>query len=186
MGKTLALSIDSRRKFALFGHSMGALVAFEATQYLRKNNLPQPQFIVVSGHRAPHQPLVRERLHELPDLEFDKKVAQYKATNTEIIEDSDVMAFFRPYLRRDFKSCETYNYLETPPLDCPLLCIGGYDDPDVSADDLHKWSHHTSKFLGVHIANGGHFYLFDSIPEVVNLLTTIMKSLNIYSLNSTQ
>ncbi len=153
--------------FCIFGHSMGALVAFETARCLRRMSKPMPELIFASAHRPPHQPMDRELLHTLPDHLFDERLAHYSGTPDEILGNAEMMDFVRPTLRRDFKACETYCFKEGEPLDVRLLSIGGEEDKEVPTADLQGWGKHTHRFLGTRILPGGHFYFRNAFQELI-------------------
>lgn len=169
MGARIASQISSETKpYALFGHSMGALMAFEAVRALIKRKARLPRLMIVSAHRAPHQPLDRRMLHPLSDNDFDAELATYSGTPKEVLENSEMMDFVRPTLRRDFRACETYRYSEDTALPVPLASIGGIDDPEVSAEDLEAWARHSRHFLGSRTLPGGHFYFQNALSSMTS------------------
>ncbi|MCY1708685.1 thioesterase II family protein [Pannonibacter sp. SL95] len=148
--------------FAVFGHSMGALVAFEAARCLRSLGKRKPDFLILSSHRAPHLPLARPPLHLLSNKEFDDAIATYSGTPEEILKEQEMMDLIRPTLRRDFAACETYEFEHQEQLDIPVICMGGRGDKEVSEEDLDAWSIHTRTYLGSKLFPGGHFYFNDA------------------------
>lgn len=153
--------------FAIFGHSMGALAAFETARALRRMGAAPPRLLVLSAHRAPHLDLRRDALHRLDDAAFDARLARYSATPAEVLGNAEMMDLFRPILRRDFAACETYRMAAEPPLDIPALCLGGEDDPDVPQGDLAAWSCHFRTAPITRLLPGGHFYFRDDLPALV-------------------
>src|SRR3954469_937665 len=80
------------RPFAFFGHSMGALIAFELTRELRRRALPLPAHLFVSARRAPHLPARKRALHALPDDEFDADLRALDGTRAAVLADRELMA----------------------------------------------------------------------------------------------
>ncbi len=123
------------KPFAFFGHSMGGLVAFELARHLRKNDLPQPITLFVSGCGAPHLPDPHPTIHTLPDAEFLNALRQFNGIPPELLRLPDAMELLLPTLRADFEAVESYVYNSNePPLDCPIIAFGGLDDPRVSRE----------------------------------------------------
>ncbi|WP_166461997.1 thioesterase II family protein [Paracoccus alkanivorans] len=164
--------------FAIFGHSMGALVAFETACHLRRMRAPMPRLLILSAHRAPHLPSRRDALHMLPDADFDARLATYSGTPDEVLQDAEMMELFRPLLRRDFAACENYRLTSGPPLDIPALCLGGTEDPDIPPEDLSAWSQHFTRLPGLGLLPGGHFYFRDSFPAQVMHIKGALWGLN--------
>lgn len=146
--------------YALFGHSLGALTAFELARQLRRMNQPAPVQLLISARRAPHLPEADGPLHTLPRDVFLARVQQrYNAIPALILQDAELLELFWPTLRADFTVLETYEYSGDAPLDCPLAAFGGQDDARVTAESLSAWRSHTTNTFTLEFFDGGHFYL---------------------------
>jgi len=149
----------AQKPFALFGHSMGALLAFELTRTLRRQNGPMPLFLFLSAHRAAHLPLRRQPLHGLPDPEFIQAVRRFGGTPDGVFEHKALLALTLPVLRADFTLCDHYRFVPEAPLNCPLLLYAGRYDTEVSPQEVEAWSKHTTQTSRLQIFPGGHFFL---------------------------
>lgn len=147
--------------FALFGHSMGAHVAFEVARALEREGL-RPRHLVVSGNRAPSLPFPRPRIHHLPDARILAEFARLGGTPREVLDDPQLMALLLPILRADLALCETYAYEAGPPLECPINAWGGARDPDVPVAALEAWRDETRGPFTLRLFDGGHFFLQES------------------------
>ena len=147
------------KPFGFFGHSMGALIAFELARYLRRLGMPLPEKLLLSAHRAPHLPTTGKVLHALPESEFIEELRSLNGTPEEIIANSELMQLLIPVLRADFKACETYTFRFEPPLNCPISVFGGMEDQNVSRDDLEAWKMHTESSFALHLLPGDHFFI---------------------------
>jgi len=153
--------------FALFGHSMGALAAFELARELRRRGRPGPVRLLVSGARAPHRPNPDPPVRHLPDAEFVAEVCRrYDAIPGAVLENPELVQLVLPSLKADFTLVETYAYAEEPPLGCPISCFGGLDDERVSREDLEAWSGYTTASFGLRMFPGGHFFLHSDEESV--------------------
>lgn len=147
------------RPFAFFGHSMGALIAFETARHLiRRQNLA-PAYLLVSGHRAPQLPDPHPQIHRLPDADFLQEIAALGGTPREVLAHGELMGLMLPALRADFTLAETYRLTPGDPLDVPVSAYGGLADPEVSRADLAAWRAQTSSTFSVRMFPGDHFYL---------------------------
>jgi medium-chain acyl-[acyl-carrier-protein] hydrolase len=156
--------------YALFGHSMGALLAFEVAREMRRRGGPAPTCLIASGHRAPHLPDRDPPIHALPDEEFVEELRDYGGTPEQVLAEPELMELLIPLLRADFSVCETYQHQEEAPLDCPLWALGGTDDERVTQDELEAWCAHTrGEFRAVHMP-GGHFFLNEQRAEVLAIV----------------
>jgi len=147
------------RPFAFFGHSLGALIAFELTRELRRRNDQLPLQLIVSGSDAPQRRLTDKPVHALPDAEFIENLRQLDRTPSEVLANQELISLLLPMLRADFAVLETYDYVEEPPLGCPILVVGGQQDERVRPDSLQGWADQTSEGFSLEMLPGGHFFL---------------------------
>jgi surfactin synthase thioesterase subunit len=157
-------------RFAFYGHSLGAVVAFEMARKIRRQGGQGPIRLLVSAHTAPQVGLSRPPFHTLPDKEFVDALRRLAGTPQEALENEDLMGLMMAALRADFEVDETYSYEEGPPLECPISAFGGIDDPDVSQADLEAWRTQTSQQFSLHMMEGDHFFIFRS-PEFLARLS---------------
>jgi surfactin synthase thioesterase subunit len=167
------LSQLADKPFFFFGHSLGALVAFELARALQQDGLPLPFHLVASGMCAPHLRSRDEQLHLMPDDELLEKIAEYNGTPRALLQDRELMRFFLPQLRADFAICETYEYVSGTRLNCPVTALGGQHDPNVSADELLAWSVHTAAPFRQQLFDGDHFFIHPCQQAVLGLLGPI-------------
>jgi medium-chain acyl-[acyl-carrier-protein] hydrolase len=147
------------RPYAFFGHSMGALIAFELARHLRREHDKQPARLFISGRRAPQLPSTSAPVHDLPEQEFMRELRRLNGTPEEVLAEPELMELMLPLLRADFAVVDTYEYAPEPPLDCPVRAYGGLRDREVSREQLEGWSMHTNADFGVRMLPGDHFYL---------------------------
>jgi medium-chain acyl-[acyl-carrier-protein] hydrolase len=160
------------RPFAFFGHSMGALLAFEVCRELRRRFLPMPTRLLISARPAPHLPSRTEPVSQLPDAEFTELVAALNGTPGEVYTRSSAFAAFIPTLRADFSIIETYHYQPEPPLDIPIAVFGGEQDPVASTAELQAWQVHSTAGCRVRTFSGDHFYLIPAREQLIAELAT--------------
>lgn len=147
------------KPFAFFGHSMGALIAFELIRQLQKNYSITPLHLFVSGRRAPQLPDSRPPIHALPTPEFLRELRHYNGTDEAVLNNAELMELLVPILRADFELLETYVYEESPALDCPIAAFGGLEDNKVNIAQLDAWAELTAKSFSRQMFPGGHFFL---------------------------
>jgi medium-chain acyl-[acyl-carrier-protein] hydrolase len=158
------------RPFAVFGHSLGALVAFEVTRALRRQGSPGPSSLWVAGAEAPQTRLVRRRLHELADDELVEALREYNGTPPELLEDRDMMRLLMPGLRADFALDECYAYRPEPPLDLPIHVLLGDHDPHVDPERAAGWALESTRPLRRHDYDGDHFFVHGHRDPIAALL----------------
>lgn len=165
-----ALAEVSRRPYALFGHSMGALAAFEMSHQLASCGASLPILLIVSGHGSPSVASTDRPVHASSDDEFLGRLRELKATPPEVLETPELLELMIPMLRADFRAAETYVPVNRPKLDIPIVAYGGLSDPDVSRDQLLAWADETTVRCTVRMFPGDHFFLRTARDKVVTTL----------------
>ena len=154
------VSEEVRPPYALFGHSMGALVGFELCRELRRRGTPLPERLICSGRRAPIIPNTEAPLHLMPDTTFVAElVRRYDAIPRVILDEPELMALFMPVLKADFEVFETHVHTDEAPLDCDIALYGGRDDPQTG--QMQGWAELVSGRCTRRLFEGGHFYISD-------------------------
>ncbi|MDH6131112.1 pyochelin biosynthetic protein PchC [Kitasatospora sp. MAA4] len=151
------VAVSDDRPLALFGHSMGSLVAFEVAGRLRARGV-RLAALIVSGRRAPHLQRA-DNVHQRSD---DGLVAELKAlsgTDSGLLGDDEILRMILPAIRGDYQAVETYRYQASPALECPVLALVGDSDPRVDVDGVREWEQHAAGEFELSVLPGGHFYL---------------------------
>lgn len=158
------------RPFVFFGHSLGALIAFELARYLRKVQQPEPKRLLVSARGAPQLPVREKKVHALPEAEFITSLYELGGTPQAVLENRELMEMMSPLLRADFEIYERYIYTAEPPLSYPLIAFGGEQDNDVSLEALLAWQQQTSAGFISHTFADGHFFINTSREQLLPLV----------------
>ena len=157
------------RPFAVFGHSMGGLLAFELARTLRRRGLPLPAHLFVSAAAAPDLPRSRPPVHHATDAEVMDELRLLGGTPPELLDDKEVMELMLPVIRADFSVLETYEYRPGPPLPVPLTVFGGADDPLVPVRSLDGWRRQSAA-ARLHVLPGGHFFVSPAAAGVMAVI----------------
>ena len=141
------------RPFAFFGHSLGAVIAFELARLPKTH----PRCLFVSGARAPQ--LRRDHVPPPPpsDDELIEELRRLEGIPPELLEHRELMQLALPALRADTALYRNYVYQEGPPLDCPISAYGGADDVRITRGHLEAWAEQTTMFK-LALFRGGHFF----------------------------
>ncbi len=158
----------------VFGHSLGALLAYEWLSELRAAGRCLPVHLVVSGRGPPHTPRSRAPIHHLPDAEFLLEVRRYQGMPEEVLQHPELVELMLPILRADFTLTETYQHRPRPALPIPMLILGGENDPMVEVAQLAAWQDLGALGSRVETFPGGHFFLDQHRAAVVGRLTTLL------------
>ncbi|UNO38516.1 thioesterase [Streptomyces sp. MST-110588] len=171
-GAAGAMSPYLDRPFGLFGHSLGAIVAYHVAHLLREQGLPEPAHLFVAGHRAPHLPDRIPPIHHLPDEAFADGVRELGGMPEDVLAEPELMRLLLPGLRADFTISDTYTYRPLMPLDCPVTALGGLADHTATEAETEEWRVHTTGAFRHFMLPGGHFFL----SSARQLLTGIVES----------
>lgn len=159
------------RPFVFFGHSMGAVLAFEVTRRLARRGAALPRHLLVSGRPGPRVEDTDEPIRDLPREEFIAAVRRYSGTPDEVLQNAELMDLIEPLLRADFSVSETYAYApDAEPLPVPITAFGGVADEDVPPEDLDPWRLETAGPFRKHLFEGGHFFLNEKRPELLRIV----------------
>jgi surfactin synthase thioesterase subunit/glycosyltransferase involved in cell wall biosynthesis len=157
--------------FAFFGHSMGAVVAFELARSLRRNSLALPLALFASGARAPQ---FRENYTPLPepdDAEFIAELRRLEGFPAEILDNREAMRLLLPALRADARLYRNYVYRPESPFDFPIFAYGGVEDPNVRREHVEAWGQQTTAAFHMREFRGGHFFLQTHRAEFLRALS---------------
>lgn len=153
------------RRYVVFGHSLGALYAFESARALSRIGRP-PDLLLVSGRNGPLHAIETPPCHDLPDADFVARLSSYGGIPAELRRDPAIMRFFLPTLRADMRIAERYVRAEAPRLNCPITVLCGDDDPLVSTAGISAWRLETGAATDIITMPGGHFCLREPAFEV--------------------
>jgi len=160
-------------ELALFGHSLGASVAYEVARRLEDAGTV-PAALFVSGRRAPTTPR-DERSYLLGRDEFIDMIKSLGGSDPRVFENEDLVDMVLPALRSDYQAADTYRWTAGPPLSCPVHVLVGAEDGRVSEAEARAWAEMTACGFTFQGFPGGHFYLNEQLPKV---LDTVRRALS--------
>lgn len=157
--------------YALFGHSMGATLAFEVADLLRAQGT-EPYALFVSGRRAPSVPAPGS-VHLASDEELVADMKLLGGTDARMLDNPELLAAILPAVRSDYIATETYRFRGAPRLDCPITAFIGDIDPRVNTPQAKAWADHTTTAFRLRVFSGGHFFL---VPHLQTIVDSILAS----------
>lgn len=143
----------------LFGHSMGALIAYELARRLQQEYARPPRCLIVSGRVAPHRSLPQSAVNKLPQPEFISRLRQLGGTPDEVLNNTELMELITPTLRADFALHEEYSHRVGTRLQCDILAFGGMNDPQAGRTAINDWRDVTDGGFQLRMLPGGHFFI---------------------------
>lgn len=165
------------RPAVFFGHSLGALVAYELVRALAAAGLPTPTHLFASGRRAPNLALGRRSFHDLPQAALIDELRAMGGTAAGVLENPELMDMMLPLLRADFEVHDTYRWQPDAPLSLPITVMGGLDDIATDADNLAAWQAMTHQTCRVRMFRGGHFFIDQGRDEVLAVVRQELQAL---------
>jgi pyochelin biosynthetic protein PchC len=152
--------------FAFFGHSLGAVVAFEVARRFEQLTPQGPVRLFASARRAPS--VTRdERVHLLDDTRLIAELNRLGGTAAAVLADPELRALVLPIVRADYRAVETYAPVPANArLTCPVSVFVGEADPVAPVPEARAWQAHTTKGADVRVFDGGHFYLDENTAAV--------------------
>lgn len=164
-----------RNKIILFGHSMGAKMAYGVAKKLAEADF-EIEVLIVSGSRVPHI-MEPNPIHDLPDEEFANEISRFDGTPKAIFENKELLNFFMPMLRADFIMDETYHTSEIVKLSCPIEALGGISDKEADEETMVKWGEYAESIFNLSMFEGGHFFIREKEDEVLNKVSEIIREI---------
>lgn len=161
------------RPFAFFGHSMGAVVAFEVARRLEQRTGRSPCLLIVSGYPAPSR-LPFGSVHLRDDPGIVRELRGLGGMDAAWLEDADMLATVLPAVRGDYRAIETYTWVPGPALNCPITTLSGDADPHTTTETASAWREHTAAEFGHRVFPGGHFFIDEHRSEVAGLIRSAL------------
>jgi medium-chain acyl-[acyl-carrier-protein] hydrolase len=154
--------------YAFFGHSMGAVVAYEVARRFSGADTAGPACLIVSGRRGPGLVSNHRQLSGLPDDEFLSEVARLGGMPPEVLNEPELVTMLLPALRADYELAETYQPLPGHDLACPVVAYLGASDPETDYQGVLCWREVTTGEFTMRVFRGDHFYLKGGRPDILN------------------
>ncbi|BAP43366.1 thioesterase [Pseudomonas sp. StFLB209] len=162
--------------YALFGHSLGALLAFEMAHALREFGAPEPVSLFASGTAAPSQrdDYAKGFADPKTDDELKTELRELNGTPQEVLDNDELMALTLPILRADFRLCGIYEYRQRPRLSCPVHVLGGKEDK-ATQEQLIAWQLESSANFSLEMLPGKHFFIREQEAKVLRILRSSLE-----------
>ena len=169
---------EMARPYAIFGHSMSALIAFEWARALEHEGMREPEVLFVSGREAAQRELGHRELHRMEDEAMLRALeAKYGGDANEVLMDAEMREVFLPIVRADLTVVETYRFVAGEKLKCDVRAFAGIEDKSVTEEGLAAWGEVTSGSFRAQRFAGDHFYHLGAAQG--ELLETIARELKV-------
>ena len=152
--------------YALFGHSLGAVIAFELAHGLLDHGAAAPAILFASGTEAPAVRNGSRWREPMSDEALMQELRNLQGTPDEALSNAELMRSALPVLRADFLMCGAYVYRPRRPLPCPVHVFGGADD-ETGREALEAWRQETSASFALDILPGHHFFIHTQQAQLI-------------------
>lgn len=158
----------SDKPYAIFGHSMGAMVAFDLARKLAENSAHKPVHLFLSGLASPWKRVIGKRIHDLPDRDLLCELKNLGGTPSDILENPEILRILLPVIRADFEAAYHWRVDKCCDLRIPITVFGGIDDEEIPTEALADWASCTSGLVEINLHPGGHFFVHDEFPAIID------------------
>jgi len=165
-----AISAMAHTPYIIFGHSLGARIAYEVITELQQYNYPLPLHFIASGAWAPGSIRKNEPIHQLPNTEFIKEIIELNTAQREVLENAEMIALLLPVLRADFKINETHKFETKKIVPIKVSVVSGDEDHDIEPSHLELWFSLFTSNTGIHWISGNHFFVDSNKSSVIDLV----------------
>ncbi|MCW3466330.1 thioesterase II family protein [Chitinophaga nivalis] len=163
-------NILSNRTYAIYGHSLGGLIAYLLTRMIVENGHEPPAHLYITGTSGPADPArQQDPKHLLPIADFINIVREMDGSPAEVLQHEELLHYLEPILRADFKASELYRYEEKPPLDIPITVVTGTREV-MSAESIRLWQQETTIPVDFRRMPGNHFFINRFSYELMQLI----------------
>lgn len=162
-------------EYAIFGHSMGAIITHELAVKITEQGLPGPKTLFLSGRHAPHLPTKITKIYNSPEEKLKDRVLEYGGTPAEIFVNPELKDIFIPMLLTDFNAVDKYdeefNEQTKPVLETDFIVFTGSDDK-LTTEQLEGWQKYTKNKISLNYFPGGHFFIHDkeNITQIIKII----------------
>ncbi|HYC29114.1 MAG TPA: alpha/beta fold hydrolase [Chitinophagaceae bacterium] len=158
------------KPYAIYGHSMGGILAYLLARRIIDAGLDQPLHLFVTGCVAPslkYRDLVD---HTLPKEEFLQKIKDLGGSPDSVLSNPALMEFFEPILRADFEAVATYKHIPAAPFSIPVSAVLG-DAENATIEEAMQWQKETTATVDVKTLPGNHFFIFEHPDYIIQMIS---------------
>jgi surfactin synthase thioesterase subunit len=169
-----ALAPSMEGPVAFFGHSMGAVLAYEVTRIFEERDGISPVTVFASGRRAPSRTR-DENVHLRDDAGIVKEMRTLGGTDSRVLGDPELLDMVLPAIRNDYRAVERYRRSTDAKIDAPITILTADDDIRTTIDEARAWGEHTRGGSDLHVFSGGHFYLEQQAAGVIGVISETLR-----------
>lgn len=170
--------------YAIYGHSMGSLLAYELYYKINEMGAKKPMHIFFSGYKAPNIVRKKEYIYTLSNYDFMNKIIELGGTPKELLKNKELLEIYIPILRNDFKIIETYEYKQKiDKIGCNISVLNGKQD-SINLEDILAWNKHSSKKCRIYNFEGNHFFINNNVENITSIINSTLFDKKSYEVKS--
>jgi acyl transferase domain-containing protein/surfactin synthase thioesterase subunit len=166
------------KPFAFYGHSMGALIAFELAYVVKQKYNINPQYLFLGGAQPPSDVSFLNRIENLSQNQTLNYLLDISEIPEAIYNDKSLVEEFMEIFKADLQLLQSYCHKEQEPLDCPIYIFGGVDDASISEKQLSLWYRYTQNTFKLQMLPGKHMFLNTSRKLILDIIYQEILKLN--------
>lgn len=166
---------ERAKRYALFGHSMGALLAYRITHCLHSERRPLPVALLVSACAAPSRQDWRRYADKKTEASLIAELRKQNGTPEEVFENPELLSMILGLLGADYQACASFRQQESMPLPLPIHVFGGREDA-IQAIDLEAWTRESAANFSLDWFDGGHFFIRQNEGVFLSVLANRLMS----------
>lgn len=170
---TEGFSFYKDKPFFVFGHSLGALIAFEFIKSVHLCYSVNLRYMIVSAAKAPHLPFRMKHFSKLDNKTLIEELKIYNGIDERILGNDELLELFLPIIKNDLSVYETYQFIKSKPLPCDILTLSGIHDQAVSKEEILEWSAYTTQKFDHLSFPGKHFFIKENQQSILTLINQI-------------
>lgn len=160
--------------YAIYGHSMGSMLAYELYYKIEKEKLNKPKHMFFSGQAAPGARSKGDNISDLPDDLFIDRIVKLGGTPQEVLECKELLNIITPILRSDFKMIEEFDYKKKDEkISCDITIFNGLQD-NYSELQIEKWRETTNGNCEIYNFEGGHFFINEKTQDILRIINNTL------------
>lgn len=173
----IVLPLIQNSEYAVFGHSMGGVIAYELIQKLSKEGFHNPEHVFFSGVNPPFEKKYKPNIHDAPLGVFLDEMRDIGGTSEQLLKNDDFIKTFIPIIRADYKILETYDCVHTnTKFEFDISVLGGRRDKDFNDKELEVWKNCTIGKCSIYKFDGGHFFINEKVEDIVKIINKVLLS----------
>lgn len=156
--------------YALYGHSMGALLCYLLAGRISAEGISRPLHLFLTGKGAPSIRINNSVLHLLPKDALVEELRRMGGMPEIVLNDDKLLDAFLPIIRADFEAMASFRYEKPAELEIPITVVTGTEE-GISRERVAAWRLETRSQVDIRQLPGNHFFINNCSREILEFIT---------------